>query len=155
VPAIDPPETSIRWTVDADRIVTLTMDDPHQKVNTMNALFARSFADTIQRIYDERSDLAGVILRSAKRTFFAGGDLRLLLTVEAAQRDEFLAGLTARKARMRRLEQAGIPIVAVMGGAALGESPSISRRRSSACPKSTSGCCQAAAGWFGQPACWA
>jgi 3-hydroxyacyl-CoA dehydrogenase/enoyl-CoA hydratase/3-hydroxybutyryl-CoA epimerase len=120
MPASDLPETAIRWSVDANRIVTLTLDDPHQKVNTMNALFARSFADTIQRIYDERRDLAGVILQSAKRTFFAGGDLRLLLTVETAQREEFLAGLTARKARMRRLEQAGIPIVAVMEGAALG-----------------------------------
>jgi hypothetical protein len=35
-------QTAIRWDLDADGIVTLTMDDPNQSANTMNELYQES-----------------------------------------------------------------------------------------------------------------
>ncbi len=67
--------TTIRWDKDADGVVVLTLDDPNQSANTMNAAYAASMAATIERLQAERDDITGVIITSAKKTFFAGGDL--------------------------------------------------------------------------------
>jgi 3-hydroxyacyl-CoA dehydrogenase/enoyl-CoA hydratase/3-hydroxybutyryl-CoA epimerase len=110
----------IRWGRDADGIVTLTIDDPAQRVNTLNERFTRSFAAAVDRLYAERDSITGVVLTSGKPSFLAGGDLRDLFAVEPAARDEFLASLIARKARTRRLELLGRPVAAVVSGAVLG-----------------------------------
>ena len=70
---------TINWDKGDDGIVTLTIDDPNQRVNTMNADFQSSLQATVQRLEDESDDITGVILTSGKQTFFAGGDLRPLL----------------------------------------------------------------------------
>ena len=67
---------TINWDKGDDGIVTLTIDDPNQRVNTMNADFQSSLQATVQRLEDESDDITGVILTSGKETFFAGGDLR-------------------------------------------------------------------------------
>jgi 3-hydroxyacyl-CoA dehydrogenase/enoyl-CoA hydratase/3-hydroxybutyryl-CoA epimerase len=110
----------IRWGQDGDGIVTLTIDDPAQRVNTLNERFTRSFAAAVDRLYTERHSITGVVLTSGKPSFLAGGDLRDLFAVAPAARDEFLASLIARKARTRRLELLGRPVVAVVSGAVLG-----------------------------------
>jgi 3-hydroxyacyl-CoA dehydrogenase/enoyl-CoA hydratase/3-hydroxybutyryl-CoA epimerase len=110
----------INWQQDSDRIVTLTMDDPAQRANTMNETFQRSLAETVDRLYAERDDIAGVLITSAKPTFFAGGDLRLLSTVTDRTAPEFFANAEAMKARLRRLETLGRPVVAALNGSALG-----------------------------------
>jgi 3-hydroxyacyl-CoA dehydrogenase/enoyl-CoA hydratase/3-hydroxybutyryl-CoA epimerase len=110
----------IRWGRDGDGIVTLTIDDPAQRVNTLNERFTRSFAAAVDRLYAERDSITGVVLTSGKPSFLAGGDLRDLFAVEPAARDEFLASLIARKTRTRRLEQFARPVVAVVSGAVLG-----------------------------------
>jgi enoyl-CoA hydratase/carnithine racemase len=89
-------------------------------VNTLNALFAESLAGVLDRLEDERDDVAGVIMRSAKSSFLAGGDLNRLAAVQPADRADFLADLQLRKSRTRRLELLGRPVVAVLSGAALG-----------------------------------
>ena len=66
----------INWEKDADGVVILTMDDPNQGANTMNALYQESMAATVDRLEAEKDDITGVILTSAKKTFFAGGDLK-------------------------------------------------------------------------------
>jgi enoyl-CoA hydratase/carnithine racemase len=114
--AIEP----IRWERDPNGIVILTMDDPRQRVNTMNPRFAAAFAASIARLEAERSSIQGVVIRSAKSSFLAGGDLRLLAAVAAPERLEFVEGLKARKQRLRRLEKLGIPVVALIEGPALG-----------------------------------
>lgn len=109
---------AIRWERDSNGVVTLTLDDPTQPVNTLNDLFVRAFAEAIDRLEAERESVTGVILRSAKSSFLAGGDLKRLVRV--ADRDEFFTDLQARKARLRRLERLGRPVVAILEGAALG-----------------------------------
>ena len=72
-------ESTIRWEKGADNIVTLTLDDPQQSANTMNDRYTKSMHDTVERLEKEKADIAGVIITSAKKTFFAGGDLRDLI----------------------------------------------------------------------------
>jgi 3-hydroxyacyl-CoA dehydrogenase/enoyl-CoA hydratase/3-hydroxybutyryl-CoA epimerase len=113
-------QNTIRWEQDADGVVTLTLDDPTQRANTMNAAYRESMKAAIERLYAEKDSIRGVIITSAKDTFFAGGDLRLLSQVTDANAAEFGAGVTEIKADLRRLETLGRPVVAALNGAALG-----------------------------------
>ncbi|MFC9223800.1 enoyl-CoA hydratase/isomerase family protein [Streptomyces hygroscopicus] len=105
---------------DGHGVVTLTMDDRAQRVNTLNERFTSDFACVIDRLEKEVESITGVIIRSAKSSFLAGGDLKRLMAVEPRGRDAFLADLQLRKSRMRRLEWLGRPVVALIEGAALG-----------------------------------
>ncbi|MFF0817203.1 enoyl-CoA hydratase-related protein [Rhodococcus sp. NPDC003318] len=110
----------IGWAQDADGIVVLTMDDPNQRTNTMNDLCKRSFLATVDRLYAERDTVTGVVLTSAKKTFFAGGDLRRTITIGPDQADEVYANVESFRTMLRRLETIGKPVVAAINGAALG-----------------------------------
>ncbi|HYV15735.1 MAG TPA: 3-hydroxyacyl-CoA dehydrogenase NAD-binding domain-containing protein [Conexibacter sp.] len=112
--------TTIRWEQGEDGIVVLTLDDPNQSANTMNRAYAESMAATVDRLEAERDSIAGVIITSAKKTFFAGGDLNDLLAVRPDQAEELAEGLRVGKGQLRRLETLGKPIVAAINGAALG-----------------------------------
>jgi 3-hydroxyacyl-CoA dehydrogenase/enoyl-CoA hydratase/3-hydroxybutyryl-CoA epimerase len=112
--------TTIRWEKDADGVVLLTLDDPNQSANTMNAAYAASMGATVERLEAEREQITGVILTSAKKTFFAGGDLNDLRRVTKANAQEFAEGLREIKSQLRRLETLGKPVVAAINGAALG-----------------------------------
>ena len=113
-------QNTIRWDADADGIVTLTLDDPAQRANTMTQAYQASMKAAVDRLYAEKDSIAGVIVTSGKDTFFAGGDLKLLSQVTDDNAAEFLAGVTAIKADLRRLETLGKPVVAALNGAALG-----------------------------------
>ncbi len=112
--------TTIRWDQDDDGVVILTLDDPNQSANTMNEAYARSMGATVDRLEAEKDSITGVILTSAKSTFFAGGDLNDLLAATPEQAPELLAGVTEIKSQLRRLETLGRPVVAAINGAALG-----------------------------------
>ncbi|HEV7450995.1 MAG TPA: 3-hydroxyacyl-CoA dehydrogenase NAD-binding domain-containing protein [Pseudonocardiaceae bacterium] len=110
----------IRWDADADGIVTLTMDDPEHSANTMNERYVTSMGDTLDRLESERDSITGVILTSAKKTFFAGADLNALRTATPASAREFGAHVALLKGQFRRLEKLGKPVVAAINGTALG-----------------------------------
>ncbi|MCW3065310.1 MAG: 3-hydroxyacyl-CoA dehydrogenase NAD-binding protein [Solirubrobacterales bacterium] len=112
--------TTIRWEQDSDGIVVLTLDDPNQSANTMNEAYARSMGETVERLEAEKDSIAGVVITSAKKTFFAGGDLHDLKRARKEDADEFAAGLREIKGQLRRLETLGKPVVAAINGAALG-----------------------------------
>src|ERR1700710_1947812 len=112
--------TTIRYDRGEDGIVVLTLDDPNQSANTMNAAYIASMGATVERLEAEKDDIAGVVITSAKKKFFAGGDLHDLLAVTKAQSAEFAAGIREVKAQLRRLETLGVPVVAAINGAALG-----------------------------------
>lgn len=103
---------------DADGIVTVTMDMAGQGANTMNARFLPAFASLVVRLQAE-PDLKGVVITSAKKTFFAGGDLNDLLAIESADEATFKF-IEANKAPLRALEKLPVPVVAAINGAALG-----------------------------------
>ncbi|MBN6034427.1 3-hydroxyacyl-CoA dehydrogenase NAD-binding domain-containing protein [Amycolatopsis sp. 195334CR] len=111
---------TIRWEQDADGIVVLTLDDPKQSANTMNADFRESLGVVVDRLEAEKDNITGVVLTSAKKTFFAGGDLNDLIQAEPENAVEITESSGAMKGQMRRLEQLGRPVVAAINGAALG-----------------------------------
>ena len=113
-------ENMINWEQGSDGIVTLTMDDPNQGANTMNETFITSFHTTVERLVAERDSITGVILTSGKKTFFAGGDLGLLIQATPADAEALEEQSTNFKADFRRLETLGKPVVAAINGAALG-----------------------------------
>ncbi|MBY8881263.1 3-hydroxyacyl-CoA dehydrogenase NAD-binding domain-containing protein [Actinacidiphila acidipaludis] len=112
--------TTIRWEQDGDGIVTLVLDDPNQSANTMNAAFADSLDAVLDRLEAEIEQVRGIIVTSAKKTFFAGGDLRDLIRATPGDAERVYAGSLRIKRRLRRLETLGRPVVAAINGAALG-----------------------------------
>ena len=113
-------ENTIRWDQDADGIVTLTLDDPTQRANTMTDNFRASLSAVVERLESDKDSVTGVIVTSAKETFFAGGDLKLLKEVNDDNAAEFAEGVKRIKSDFRRLEKLGKPTVAALNGAALG-----------------------------------
>jgi 3-hydroxyacyl-CoA dehydrogenase / enoyl-CoA hydratase / 3-hydroxybutyryl-CoA epimerase len=112
--------TTIKWEQGEDGIVVLTLDDPNQSANTMNRAYIESMGATVDRLEAEKDSIKGVVLTSAKKTFFAGGDLNDLKSVTREQSAEFAEGIRIVKAQLRRLETLGVPVVAAINGAALG-----------------------------------
>ncbi|MGB3437855.1 MAG: 3-hydroxyacyl-CoA dehydrogenase NAD-binding domain-containing protein [Actinophytocola sp.] len=111
---------TIRWEKDADGVVVLTLDDPNQSANTMNRDYAASMHATVERLHAEKDDITGVVITSAKKTFFAGGDLKDMIEAKADQAKEGFEFIQGIKADLRRLETLGKPVVAAVNGAALG-----------------------------------
>jgi 3-hydroxyacyl-CoA dehydrogenase/enoyl-CoA hydratase/3-hydroxybutyryl-CoA epimerase len=111
---------TIRWEQGEDGIVVLTLDDPNQSANTMNRDYAESMAATVERLEAEKDQIAGVVIASAKKTFFAGGDLNDLRAAGKDDAPQIAEMVRAGKAQLRRLETLGKPVVAAINGAALG-----------------------------------
>jgi len=112
--------SSIRYQSDEQGVVTLVLDAPGQSVNTMNAAFRANLASIVERLETERENIRGVVVTSAKRTFFAGADLNELLAVRPEDAAAFFEEVQALKAYLRRLERLGRPVVAAINGSALG-----------------------------------
>ncbi|MDT7728430.1 MAG: 3-hydroxyacyl-CoA dehydrogenase / enoyl-CoA hydratase / 3-hydroxybutyryl-CoA epimerase [Actinomycetota bacterium] len=111
---------TIRWDKDSDGIVVLTLDDPKQSANTMNADYTESMGIIVDRLEAEKDSITGVVITSAKKTFFAGGDLNDLIKAKPEQAAEITAGSAKLKGDLRKLETFGKPVVAAINGAALG-----------------------------------
>jgi 3-hydroxyacyl-CoA dehydrogenase/enoyl-CoA hydratase/3-hydroxybutyryl-CoA epimerase len=113
-------QSAIRWDKDADGVVVLTLDAPGQSANTMNDLYKRSMEETVERLHAERDELTGVVVTSAKKTFFAGGDLNSMVRMRPEHAEQVFAHIGEIKSALRRLETLGRPVVAALNGAALG-----------------------------------
>ncbi|MGE6790984.1 3-hydroxyacyl-CoA dehydrogenase NAD-binding domain-containing protein [Pseudomonas guineae] len=111
---------AIRYEKGQDNIVVLTMDMPGQSANTMNAVYREAMGAIVARLEAEKESIAGVIVTSAKKTFFAGGDLGELIKVTKADAHTFYEMILNIKGQLRRLETLGKPVVAAINGAALG-----------------------------------
>ncbi|MGQ7275777.1 3-hydroxyacyl-CoA dehydrogenase NAD-binding domain-containing protein [Marinobacter sp. V034] len=112
--------SAIRYDIDENKILTLTIDMPGQSANTMNSDFRAALSDTVSRVQQDLANISGIILTSGKRTFFAGGDLNELFRVTPDQAGEFEDMVNSLKRQMRILETSGKPVVAAINGSALG-----------------------------------
>lgn len=108
------------WERHADGIVTVTMDDQTQSANTMNARFTTQLPTLVDHLVAEREEITGVVITSAKKTFFAGGDLGLMMEATPSDAPTIRALLDSTREALRRLETLGRPVVAAINGAALG-----------------------------------
>ncbi|HEY0903935.1 MAG TPA: 3-hydroxyacyl-CoA dehydrogenase NAD-binding domain-containing protein [Marmoricola sp.] len=113
-------DTAVKYERGDDGIVVLTLDDPTASANTMNDLYRDSMRAVVDRLYAEKDDITGVVVTSAKKTFFAGGNLKNMLAATPDHAEEVFALGQAIKADLRRLELLGKPVVAAINGAALG-----------------------------------
>ncbi|MGW2559283.1 3-hydroxyacyl-CoA dehydrogenase NAD-binding domain-containing protein [Streptomyces sp. NPDC001514] len=115
-----PKSSTIRWEQDETGIVTLVLDDPDQSANTMNQAFKDSIAAIADRAEAEKDSIRGIIYTSAKKTFFAGGDLKDMIRLRPEDAQLAFDTGTAIKNSLRRIETLGKPVVAAINGAALG-----------------------------------
>ncbi|MGM0768844.1 MAG: 3-hydroxyacyl-CoA dehydrogenase NAD-binding domain-containing protein [Pseudomonadota bacterium] len=112
--------SAIHYDLGSDQILTLTIDMPGQSANTMNADFRAGLTDTVARVKQDLDNIKGIIITSAKKTFFAGGDLKELHKVTRDDAQAFEDMVNGLKAEMRALETCGKPVVAAINGTALG-----------------------------------
>ncbi|MEL6793846.1 MAG: enoyl-CoA hydratase-related protein, partial [Pseudomonadota bacterium] len=108
----------IRIDVDADGIAVVTLDIAGQSANTMNEKYLPAMDWALDKLRGH-DGLTGVVWASAKKTFFAGGDLNLLGSMTKADA-EILHYVEENKRPYRDMEKLGVPNVAVINGAALG-----------------------------------
>ena len=113
-------QSAVRYDKDSDGIVVLTLDDPNQSANTMNELYRESMAAAVERLEQEKDEVTGVVIASAKKTFFAGGDLKDMIQAGPDDAEAIFRSGESIKGALRRLETLGRPVVAAVNGAALG-----------------------------------
>jgi len=89
------------------------------KVNSMSAQYRAAMKDAVAKLQAEEG-LTGVVIASAKKTFFAGADLNEILGVEKDAIQDFFDLIEGMKADFRALEKLPVPVVAAINGAALG-----------------------------------
>jgi 3-hydroxyacyl-CoA dehydrogenase / enoyl-CoA hydratase / 3-hydroxybutyryl-CoA epimerase len=106
--------------IDAEGITTLTLDAPGASVNTMTEQWQADLAAAVAWLEAEKARIKGVLLASAKTTFFAGAQLKNVLALRPEDAALGFKGIEAMKKCFRRLETLGRPVVALLNGAALG-----------------------------------
>ena len=102
--------SAVQYERDADGIVTLILDDPTSSANTMNELYLDSMKAAVDRLYAEQDDVTGVVIASAKKTFFAGGNLKKMVQARPEDAPDVFAMGEAVKAGLRRLETFPRPV---------------------------------------------
>ena len=107
-----------KYDKDADGIVTITMDMTGP-VNAMNEEYRGAMSETVKKLQAE-TGLTGVVIASAKKVFFAGGDLNELLAAQPGDEEAFMSNLDSIKADLRAIEKLPVPVVSAINGAALG-----------------------------------
>ena len=111
--------SAIQYLKNNDGIIILTLDSPNQSANTMNADFRVALENIVSKLKSETS-ITGIIFRSAKKTFFAGGDLDELIQARLEDATPFFEMIQKMKAEFRYIETLGVPVVAALNGTALG-----------------------------------
>ncbi len=110
--------SSVIYEKDQDNIVHLILDKPNAGANLMDNEFTDSLSNAVEKL--RQDDYAGVIFRSAKSTFFAGGNLDDLFTTQKENAAQLYDMVNRLKLAMREIETQGKPVVACINGAALG-----------------------------------
>src|SRR3546814_11375835 len=86
----------------------------------MNDLYKTGMNAAVERLLAEVDDVTGVVIASAKKTFFAGGNLKSMITATKDQAAEIFALSEGIKAALRTLETYPRPVVSAINVAALG-----------------------------------
>jgi 3-hydroxyacyl-CoA dehydrogenase/enoyl-CoA hydratase/3-hydroxybutyryl-CoA epimerase len=110
--------SSVIYEKDQDNIVHLILDKPNSGANLMDAEFTDSLLEAVEKL--RQDEWVGVLLRSAKSTFFAGGNLDDLYATTRENAHVLYDMVNKLKLAMRELETSGKPIAACINGAALG-----------------------------------
>jgi 3-hydroxyacyl-CoA dehydrogenase/enoyl-CoA hydratase/3-hydroxybutyryl-CoA epimerase len=104
----------------ADGIATLTFDEPGSPVNTMCVQWQHDLTEAVAQVVKDKAAIKGIVLASAKSTFFAGADLKGTMRLTPADAPRVFAEIEQTKKNFRTLETLGKPVVSCINGAALG-----------------------------------
>jgi 3-hydroxyacyl-CoA dehydrogenase/enoyl-CoA hydratase/3-hydroxybutyryl-CoA epimerase len=104
----------------ADGIATITFDEPNSPVNTMCLQWQDDMAEVAEQVAKDKDTIKGILLASAKSTFFAGADLKATMRITPADAQKVYAEIERLKKNMRFLETLGKPVVSLLNGTALG-----------------------------------
>ena len=111
-------------TANGGNVALLTFDEVGNSVNTMCAQWQADLGEATARVLAERQRLGdglqGIVLASAKTSFFAGADLTSVMRLRPTDAPAVFAEIERMKQHFRALETLGIPVVACLNGAALG-----------------------------------
>jgi 3-hydroxyacyl-CoA dehydrogenase/enoyl-CoA hydratase/3-hydroxybutyryl-CoA epimerase len=103
-----------------DGIATITFDEQGSPVNTMGLQWQDDFSAAVEQVVKDQGAIKGIVLASAKKTFFAGADLKGVMRMTAADAPEVFAEIERIKKNFRTLETLGKPVVSCLNGSALG-----------------------------------
>ncbi|MDI9336197.1 MAG: 3-hydroxyacyl-CoA dehydrogenase NAD-binding domain-containing protein [Gammaproteobacteria bacterium] len=103
-----------------DSIAIVTFDTPDSPVNVMSLQWQEDMTVLSVKLCDDKQKLHGVILRSAKSSFFAGADLKNTLKIQPGDYAQAFKSVEQVKKNFRTIETLGIPVVACLNGSALG-----------------------------------
>ncbi|WP_382324483.1 3-hydroxyacyl-CoA dehydrogenase NAD-binding domain-containing protein [Hydrogenophaga sp. UC242_50] len=104
----------------ADGIATITFDEEGSPVNTMCADWQQDLTEVTAQVMRDCADIKGIILASAKSTFFAGADLKGTMRLQPSDAPRVFAEIEQTKKNFRTLETLGVPVVSCINGTALG-----------------------------------
>ena len=103
-----------------DGIATITFDEAGSPVNTMCRQWQQDLSTVTAQVVKDKDAINGIILASAKSTFFAGADLKGTMRLQASDAPEVYREIEKTKKNFRTLETLGTPVVSCLNGAALG-----------------------------------
>ena len=101
-------------------IATVTFDEPNSPVNTMCLQWQSDMSELASQVLKDKDAIQGILLTSAKSTFFAGADLKAAMRLTASDAGRIFEEIERVKHSFRTLETLGKPVVSCLNGAALG-----------------------------------
>jgi 3-hydroxyacyl-CoA dehydrogenase / enoyl-CoA hydratase / 3-hydroxybutyryl-CoA epimerase len=104
----------------ANGIATITFDEQGSPVNTMCLQWQDDLDAIAAQVTKDKAQLKGIVLASAKSTFFAGADLKGVMRSTAADGPRVFTEIERIKRNFRTIETQGVPVVSCLNGAALG-----------------------------------
>jgi 3-hydroxyacyl-CoA dehydrogenase / enoyl-CoA hydratase / 3-hydroxybutyryl-CoA epimerase len=104
----------------SDGIATLTLDAPGEPVNTMSEQWQSDLTEAVAKVVADKERIHGIVLASAKSTFFAGADLKGVMRLKPSDAARMYIGVEVMKKNLRTLETLGKPVVTCLNGVALG-----------------------------------
>ena len=103
-----------------DGIATITFDEPNSPVNTMCLQWQQDLSALAAQVLEDQDAIKGIILASAKSTFFAGADLKGAMRLKPSDASAIFTEIELIKKNFRTLEALGKPVVSCLNGTALG-----------------------------------
>jgi len=104
----------------SDGIATITFDEPDSPVNTMCLQWQEDMSAVAEQVLKDKDAIKGILLASAKSTFFAGADLKGVMRLKPSDAGTIFTEIERVKKNFRTLETLGKPVVSLLNGTALG-----------------------------------
>ncbi len=103
-----------------DGIASITFDEPDSPVNTMCQDWHEDMTALAAQVLRDKDAIRGIVLASAKSTFFAGADLKATMRLRETDAPAMFQRIEQTKRNLRTLETLGKPVVSCINGTALG-----------------------------------